>query len=53
MVDPDKSWVKQTHVYDQQGGVNRITFSSIEINKPVANSKFEFRPPKGTRILKP
>jgi outer membrane lipoprotein carrier protein len=53
VVDPATFGVKETLVYDQQGGWNRIRFSSVETNKGTANSRFDFTPPEGTRIIKP
>ena len=53
VVDPKTFMVKETVVHDQQGGVNHLRFHDVETNKGLANSRFEFTPPAGTRILKP
>lgn len=53
VVDPKSYMVKESLVYDQQGGVNRMRFRDIETNKGLGNAKFEFTPPEGTKIIKP
>ena len=45
--------VKETVVYDQQGGTNRMRFSEVKSNQGVSDGKFSFTPPPGTRIIKP
>jgi outer membrane lipoprotein carrier protein len=52
VVDPS-SMVKETIVYDQQGGSNHMTFRDVELNKGVADGKFVFTPPAGTRVIRP
>jgi outer membrane lipoprotein carrier protein len=53
IVDAKTGMVKETVIYDQQGGTNRLTFSNVEQNKGVADGKFTFTPPAGTKILNP
>jgi outer membrane lipoprotein-sorting protein len=53
VVDPKSAMVKESVVYDQQGGSNHITFHDVELNRSVADAKFAFSPPAGTRILHP
>jgi outer membrane lipoprotein carrier protein len=53
VVDPKSYMVKETYVYDQQGGVNHMIFSNVETNLPVADGKFVFAPPEGTKIIRP
>ncbi len=55
VVDPKTYLVKETVVYDQQGGSNHIQFSNIETNLKggIHDSRFQFTPPPGTQIVKP
>jgi outer membrane lipoprotein carrier protein len=53
IVDAKSGMVKETVIYDQQGGTNRLSFSNIEQNKGVPDGKFTFTPPAGTKILNP
>lgn len=53
VVDGKSGMVKETFVYDQQGGTNHMTFRNVETNKSVADAKFVFTPPAGTTILRP
>ena len=43
--------VSEELIYDQQGGTNKLTFSALEQNRGVDDSKFKFTPPAGTKIL--
>jgi len=52
-VDPATGQVHATQIYDQQGGVNQLSFSALQANQGVEDGKFRFSPPAGTRILKP
>jgi outer membrane lipoprotein carrier protein len=45
--------VKETVIYDQQGGSNRLSFSAVEQNKSVADEKFHFTPPAGVKVITP
>ncbi len=38
-------------VFDSEGNRNRITFSNIVLNKPIADRIFTFTPPKGVQVL--
>jgi outer membrane lipoprotein carrier protein len=49
VVDPASFMVKETVLYDQQGGTNHIVFSAIETNL----SRFAFTPPPNTKIINP
>jgi outer membrane lipoprotein carrier protein len=51
VVDPKSGLVRSTLIYDQQGGTNHLTFSNVETNRGVEDSKFKFSPPQGTKIL--
>ncbi|MCS6914270.1 MAG: outer membrane lipoprotein carrier protein LolA [Myxococcales bacterium] len=53
VVDLRTALVKETVVYDQQGGSNRIVFSNIETNVKggIDDSRFRFTPPPGTKVL--
>jgi outer membrane lipoprotein carrier protein len=53
VVDPKSAMVKESVVYDQQGGANHISFREVELNRAVPDAKFAFSPPAGTRILRP
>jgi outer membrane lipoprotein carrier protein len=53
VVDPKSGMVKQTIIFDQQGGKNTLTFTDVEQNKGVVDGKFTFSPPAGTRIIAP
>lgn len=53
IVDPKSGVVKETVVYDQQGGQNRIAFQGIETNVKggVDDARFRFTPPPGTQVV--
>ncbi len=53
VVDDKTGMVKETIIFDQTQGQNRLTFSNVEQNKNVDDSKFRFSPPAGTKILAP
>jgi len=53
VVDGRSAMVKQTYVYDQNEGVNHMTFGEVQTNQPVADGKFVFNPPAGTKIIRP
>jgi outer membrane lipoprotein carrier protein len=53
VVDGKSGQVKETLIYDQQGGTNRLSFVDVQQNKGVSDDKFKFAPPAGTHILKP
>ena len=53
VVDQKSYLVKETVVYDQQGGQNHLTFSNVEMNLKggIADSRFSFTPPAGTKVI--
>lgn len=51
VVDATSGLVRQTWLYDQQGGSNHFAFSDVETNRGVADGRFRFSPPEGTRII--
>ncbi|MSP62430.1 MAG: outer membrane lipoprotein chaperone LolA [Myxococcales bacterium] len=53
VVDGKSAMVKETVVYDQQGGTNHMTFRDTETNKGVTDAKFAFTPPTGTKVIRP
>jgi outer membrane lipoprotein carrier protein len=53
VVDGKSGQVKQTIIYDQQGGTNKLSFSDVQQNKSIDDGKFRFSPPAGTQIIKP
>lgn len=55
VVHPTTYLVKETLLYDQQGGSNDIIFTNVEQNPKtgVDDSRFSFTPPPNTRIVAP
>jgi outer membrane lipoprotein carrier protein len=53
VADPKTGQVKETVIYDQQGGTNRLKFANVKINSGVDDAKFRFTPPAGTKIVTP
>lgn len=55
VVSPTTHLVKETLLFDQQGGSNHIVFSTIETNPKtgVDDSRFAFTPPANTKIITP
>ena len=55
VVSPTTHLVKETLLYDQQGGSNHIVFSAIETNPKtgIDDSRFAFTPPANTKIITP
>jgi outer membrane lipoprotein carrier protein len=55
VVSPTTYMVKETVLYDQQGGMNHIVFSALETNPKsgVDDSRFSFTPPATTKIVGP
>ncbi len=52
-VDP-KTWqVTRTAIYDPYGNMNEIVFTSARVNKNLPKSGFDFKVPKGARVLNP
>jgi outer membrane lipoprotein carrier protein len=52
-VDASTAQVRRVLLLDAQGNRNRFDFSDPVVNEAVASSEFEFKPPKGTKIIKP
>jgi outer membrane lipoprotein carrier protein len=52
IVDGKSGQVRQTIIYDQQGGSNKLSFSDVQQNKSIDDGKFKFTPPAGTQIIK-
>ena len=52
-VDEKTGQVRKTVVLDQQGGTNTLAFTDVKQNSGVSDSKFNFSPPNGTKILHP
>lgn len=53
VVDRKTAQVKETLVYETQGGINHLTFRETTTNRGVPDGKFSFTPPPGTKILRP
>lgn len=55
VVDGKTGMVKETVLFDQQGGSNHIVFSAIETNlkADIDDSRFAFTPPPNTKIINP
>lgn len=53
IVNEKTALVTTTIIYDQQGGISRMSFSGVETNRSADAKKFVFTPPSGTRVLTP
>jgi len=53
VTDGKSGAVKETVIFDQQGGSNKLSFSGVEQNKGVADGKFSFTPPAGVKVITP
>ena len=55
VVQPKTFLVKETVLFDQQGGQNHLVFSAIEPNPKagVDDARFSFTPPPETKIITP
>jgi outer membrane lipoprotein carrier protein len=53
VVDEKSGQVKETIIYDQSQGQNRLIFTGLEQNKNSDDSRFRFSPPAGTKVLSP
>jgi outer membrane lipoprotein carrier protein len=53
VVSPSTFLVKETVLYDQQGGQNDIAFSAVEQNPKagIDTARFQFTPPANTKII--
>lgn len=52
-LDPKTFQVDKTTIYDPYGNSNQIEFIGAKINKNLPDSGFDFKPPKGARLLNP
>jgi outer membrane lipoprotein carrier protein len=52
-VDSQTSQVRRVLILDAQGNRNRFDFGTPTVNKTIAKDEFEFKAPKGTKIIKP
>ncbi len=50
-VETSTGLVQSTVIFDQQGGINRLRFASVETDKGTADGKFNFTPPAGTHVI--
>ncbi len=50
-VDGDTGLVRATEVHDLFGGVVRIEFSDVELDRPVGADRFRFEVPEGVEVL--
>ena len=53
VVDGQSFVVKETVVFDQQGGKNHMRFRELRLNQGVGDDKFRFTPPPGTNVIRP
>ena len=51
VVDPNTFLVRQTILIDPQGNVNNIVFTDIKTDQKLPDKVFNWRPPKGTRVV--
>jgi outer membrane lipoprotein carrier protein len=52
-LDPKTFQVEQTTIFDPYGNTNEIRFKKAKINKNLKDNGFDFKPPKGARLLNP
>lgn len=52
-VDPETFQVRRTAIFDPYGNMNEIEFSRAQVNKNLPDSGFDFKVPKGARVLNP
>jgi outer membrane lipoprotein carrier protein len=52
-VDAKTGQVRRVLVVDAQGNTNRFDFTAVVTNKKIPASEFRFRPPIGTKVIKP
>ncbi len=53
IIDPDTFQVMRTTIFDPYGNTNQIEFTNTKINKKLPDSGFDFKVPKGARVLNP
>jgi outer membrane lipoprotein carrier protein len=52
-VDAQTHQVRRALILDAQGNRNRFDFSAPIVNQPVPKTEFDFKPPPGTKLIKP
>lgn len=52
-LDPSTYEVVRTEIYDPYGNKNEIEFAKVRVNKNLPDSGFDFKVPKGARVLNP
>ncbi|MGM0557160.1 MAG: LolA family protein [Myxococcota bacterium] len=52
-IDPTTNQVERTKIFDPYGNTNEIEFNKRKINKNLPDSGFDFKTPKGARLLNP
>lgn len=52
-LDPQTYQVMKTVIYDPYGNSNVIEFQKVEVNKNLPDRGFDFKVPKGSRVLNP
>ncbi len=51
VVDEKTGVVDRTMLFDQQGGTSLMAFKNSALNQGVADAKFKFTPPAGTKVV--
>ena len=52
-IDPETNQVVRTKIFDPYGNTNEIEFDKTKVNQNLPDSGFDFKPPKGARLLNP
>ena len=52
-VDAKTHQVRRVLLLDAQGNRNRFDFVSPSVNQPAPKGEFDFKPPRGTQVIKP
>ena len=52
-LDPQTYQVIRTEIYDPYGNKNEIEFQKVQVNKNLPDKGFDFKVPKGARVLNP
>lgn len=52
-IDPKTNQVERTKIFDPYGNTNEIEFNKRKVNKNLPDSGFDFKTPKGARLLNP
>ena len=53
VVDGETFQVLKTTIYDPYGNTNEIVFKDVKLNTNLPDKGFEFKQPKGARLLNP